>query len=71
MEKLTIVRTEIERKEKLKKEMESRMSEAETLEYRVAYLRDIQKLQLYEIAERTGYAYSYVRKVSMKVPKLR
>jgi hypothetical protein len=59
----------LEVKEKRRKEMEQRLSEFEGLEYRVAYMRDIQGMTLAEIAVELGYSYHWVAKLSSRVRK--
>lgn len=54
-------------KNECKRRMEVVMQEFEGLEYRVAYMRDIQGLQLDEIANELNFSYSWIRKVSMRV----
>ncbi len=40
-----------------------------TTKYKVAYLREIEGLSLYEIASDLGYSESYIKKVSMEVSR--
>ncbi|MNI86465.1 hypothetical protein D3C73_1435630 [compost metagenome] len=47
--------------------MENNLNKFEGLEYQVAYMRDIQGLPLYKIAEQLGYSYDWIRKVSSRI----
>jgi len=54
-----------------KKRMESKMAEFQQLDYQVAYLRDVEKLPIAFIANRLGYSYDWIAKISSKVKRLR
>lgn len=58
-------------KREAKKRMERVMEQFESLEYRVAYMRDVEKKPLYVIASELGYSYDWIRKRSSKVKRLR
>lgn len=58
-------------KKDAKKRMEKIMEKMDRLEYRVAYLRDVRKLQLKEIAAELQLTEGWIRKVSMRVPRIR
>jgi hypothetical protein len=58
-------------KRQAKEQIEKRMSEFEGLEYKVAFMRDIQRKPLNEIAEELGYSLSWIMKMSMKVKRLK
>ena len=49
-----------------KAEMEKKMSEFETLEGKINYLFHIKNMHLYEIAEKLGYSYSWIRQVKSR-----
>ena len=51
-------------KKEAKRRMEKVMSEFDSLEYKVAYMRDVEKKPLYVIAEELGYTYGWIRQVS-------
>jgi hypothetical protein len=61
----------LELKCEYKKRMEERMQEFEGLEYKVAYLRDVKRLPLYEVAKELHLTYDWIRKVSARVPRMR
>lgn len=54
-----------------KRRMEKRMSEMSTLEYRVAYMRDVERKPLALIASELNYTHSWIMKVSAKAKRLR
>lgn len=58
-------------KKKAKKRMEQVMEKMDTLEYRVAYLRDVKKKPLKEIAAELHLTEGWIRQVSMRVPRIR
>ncbi|EGL82092.1 hypothetical protein CathTA2_2455 [Caldalkalibacillus thermarum TA2.A1] len=49
-----------------KAEMEKKMSEFETIEGKINYLYYIKNMHLYEIAEKLGYSYSWIRQVKSR-----
>jgi len=57
----------LEEKEKTRKEIESRMSEFEGLEGKVAYLRDVKGMTLPEIAAELGYSYIWIKQISARI----
>jgi len=71
MERLDSVREAIEERTQLKLRIESMLDNIDEMPARVAYMRDIQRLPLNEIAKRTNYSYSYVKKISMKSKRLK
>lgn len=54
-----------------KKRIESMMSELEGLEYKVAYMRDVQRMRLQEIADKLGYSHEHIRRISSRIKKLK
>lgn len=54
-----------------KRLMESRMAQFDTLEYRVAYMRDVERLSITKIAEELKYSYDWIAKISSRVKRLR
>lgn len=58
-------------KKEAKQRMEAKMSQFDTLEYRVAYLRDIERLPIAAIAMRLGYSYDWIAKISSKIKRVR
>lgn len=61
----------IEQKKEVKRKMEEVMEKCDALEYRVAYLRDVKRKPLYEIADELGYTYNWIREVSARVKRMR
>lgn len=61
--------TLLENKEKVRKEIESRMSEFEGLEGKIAYLRDVKGMTLAEIAAELGYSYIWIKQLSARTRK--
>ena len=70
-EALEVVIDIIDLKKEAKRRMEERMSKFDTLEYKVAYLRDVERKSLAAIATEIGYSYDWVAKVSAKVKRLK
>jgi len=58
-------------KREAQRNMEKVMSQMHRLEYRVAYMRDVEKLKLKEIAEKLSFSEGWIRQVSMRVPRIR
>lgn len=71
MERLDRIREEIEERTQLKLRIEGIISDVSELPARVAFMRDVQRLTLVEIAQKTNYSYSYVKKISMKSKRLK
>jgi hypothetical protein len=59
----------LEGKESTKIEIERRMSEFETLETKVAYMRDALGMTLPEIAAELGYSLIWIKKISQRIRK--
>ena len=70
MERLEALRAQIASKLEMMSNIE-RLIMSKELSHQVAYMRDIERLTLVEIAKRTNYNYSYIRHVSRKVPRLK
>lgn len=56
-------------KKDAKRKMESVLSNFDGLEYKVAYMRDIKRMKLHEIADELGYSHDWIRKISSRVKK--
>lgn len=54
-----------------KKKMEQRMSKFDTLEYKVAYMRDIERKSIANIATQLGYSYDWIAKISSRLKRMR
>lgn len=54
-----------------KKRIESTMEQFECLEYKVAYMRDIERMPIAKIASKLGYSYDWIAKISSKVKRMR
>lgn len=50
--------------------IEKMLGDLEGLEYKVAYMRDVRKMKLYEIAEELGYSHDHIRRISRRVNAL-
>lgn len=61
----------IDLKREAKKRMEKKMGEFDTLEYKVAYMRDVERMNIAAIAAKIGYSYDWVAKVSAKVKRIK
>lgn len=71
MQKLCDVQEVLRNKRIVKAQIEQRISEFDGLEYKVAYLRDIQGKPLDEIADKLGYSYAWIRKISYRIPRMK
>jgi DNA-directed RNA polymerase specialized sigma subunit len=69
--KLQEVESTLRRKERIRDEMERRMSQFQGLEYKVAYMRDIQGKRLQQIADELGLSLLYIQKISSRVNRMR
>ncbi|GED13996.1 hypothetical protein [Aneurinibacillus migulanus] len=56
-------------KKDAKRKMESVLGNFDGLEYKVAYMRDIKRMKLHEIADELGYSHDWIRKISSRVKK--
>ncbi|MBB6731899.1 hypothetical protein [Cohnella zeiphila] len=54
-----------------KKSMEKCMSQFDTLEYRVAYMRDVERKRIAKIADELGYSYDWIAKISSRLKRMR
>lgn len=70
-EKIGIAQDILSLKREAKRKMEKVMSEMDTLEYKIAYGRDVERKPLYEIAQELGYSYGWIRQCSMRIKRLR
>lgn len=57
----------LEVKKLIRKKVEENIKNFQGIEYRVAYMRDIEGMPLYKIAEQLGYSYDWIRKVSSRI----
>lgn len=58
-------------KREAKKRMEERMSKFDTLEYRVAYMRDVERKTLAAIAAELQYSYDWIARISSKLKRMK
>lgn len=68
-DQVEVYATLLEEKEKIRKKIEQRISELESIDYKVCYLRDVKGMTLPEIAAELGYSYSWIKKISMRNKK--
>lgn len=68
-EQLSVLDEILRVKQDAKRKIEKIMGEFEGLEYKVAYMRDVQGKPLDKIAEELGYSYDWIRKISSRVKK--
>lgn len=54
-------------KEDTKQTIEKMLGDLEGLEYKVAYMRDVRKMKLQEIAEELKYSYDHIKRISSRV----
>lgn len=70
-ERIDDVKDIISLKVEYKQRMEARMSEYEGLEYKVAFMRDIECKPLKQIHEELEMSYEYIRRISARIPRMR
>lgn len=58
-------------KREAKKRMEDRMSKFDTLEYRVAYMRDVERKTIAAIATELQYSYDWIARISSKLKRMK
>jgi DNA-directed RNA polymerase specialized sigma24 family protein len=56
-------------KKDARSKMERVLGNFDGLEYKVAYMRDIKRMKLHEIADELGYSHDWIRKISSRVRK--
>ncbi|HLN89024.1 MAG TPA: hypothetical protein VK253_03060 [Candidatus Binatia bacterium] len=49
--------------------IEIMLEKLEGLEYRVAYMRDIKKMRLFDIAKELGYSHDWIKRISSRIKK--
>ncbi|MUG24754.1 hypothetical protein GNQ08_20510 [Paenibacillus macerans] len=54
-------------KKLIRQKIEANIRDFQGIEYQVAYMRDVEGLPLYKIADRLGYSYDWIRKVSSRI----
>lgn len=70
-EKLLDVVNEIEHKKQTRMLIETKLGEFKGLEYQVAYMRDILRKPLAEIADELDYSYNWILKISSRIKRLK
>ncbi|MBA4541967.1 hypothetical protein H1164_03495 [Thermoactinomyces daqus] len=68
-DQVEVYSTILEEKEKARKEIEKRMADIESIEGKVAYMRDVKGMTLAEIAADLNFSYSWIKKLSMRTSK--
>lgn len=58
-------------KREAKRRMEERMSKFDTLEYRVAYMRDVERKTIAAIATELQYSYDWIARISSKLKRMK
>lgn len=54
-------------KKLIRQKIEDNIRDFQGVEYQVAYMRDVEGLPLYKIADKLGYSYDWIRKVSSRI----
>ena len=68
---ILMIKATLERKQALSHEMETAMGEMQSLERRVAYMRDVEGKSLVSIAMELGYSHDWIRKISSRTKRLK
>lgn len=58
-------------KREAKRRMEERMSKFDTLEYRVAYMRDVERKTIAAIATELQYSYDWIARISSRLKRVK
>ncbi|MFX3633732.1 MAG: hypothetical protein ACE3L7_25605 [Candidatus Pristimantibacillus sp.] len=69
IERLTAVETEINIKLDLISKLEDKLKQLDGIQHTITFKRDVEGKDLKQIAQETGYSYSYVSKISAKSVK--
>lgn len=74
MNKIDTMIEQVDEQLKAKREtlnkVESVLSQLDGLDYKVAFMRDKLNMRLNEIAEKLGYSYDHIRRVSSRIQKM-
>lgn len=54
-------------KKLIRQKIEGNIRDFQGIEYQVAYMRDVEGLPLYKIADKLGYSYDWIRKISSRI----
>jgi hypothetical protein len=65
--KIREVSDHLAQKKLIRQRIEQNIRDFQGIEYRVAYMRDIEGKPLYQIADELGYSYDWIRKVSSRI----
>lgn len=68
-ERIEWLHERLTQKKKYRKHIEHKLSALESLEYKVAYMRVVERRTLEEIAEELDYSVDWIKKVSAKVTR--
>lgn len=66
-EKIEALQEELAIKQNMMFNLRQKLNKFEGLEYRVAYMRTIEKKKLNVIADELGYSYDYIREVNARI----
>lgn len=69
--KIREVSAEQERKKATRSQIDRLLKQFEGLEMRVAYMRDIERKPLQQIADELGYSHDWIKKISSKIRKVK
>jgi DNA-directed RNA polymerase specialized sigma subunit len=67
--KIREVSDHLAQKKLIRQRIEQNIRDFQGIEYRVAYMRDIEGKPLYQIADELGYSYSFISKISSRIRK--
>lgn len=57
----------LEAKKLIRQKIEANIRDFQGIEYKVAYMRDVEGKPLFKIADELGYSYDWIRKVSSRI----
>lgn len=67
VEKIGETSNRLAAKKLILQKIEANIRDFQGVEYQVAYMRDVEGLPLYKIADKLGYSYDWIRKVSSRI----
>jgi DNA repair ATPase RecN len=66
---ISMVQEVLKAKKDALRQVQTMIEKFEGLEYKVAYMRDMEGMRLQEIADKLGYSYDWIRKISSRIKK--
>lgn len=68
---LSVLDQILNEKKRSKERLEIALGSLNGVEYKVAYMRDIKRMRLQEIADELGYSHEHIRRISSRIKKIK